>query len=109
MAYYSEKYAKKQKADRQAMIERAKDLINHPDKYDRISAKGSSSYIRNIAFDKSTGEIIEGRELLLDLEKIREEEKYDGYYSIVTSELKMSDEKMRRSIAVLPELKTPSR
>lgn len=95
MAYYSEKYAKKQKADRQAMIERAKDLINHPDKYDRISAKGSSSYIRNIAFDKSTGEIIEGRELLLDLEKIREEEKYDGYYSIVTSELKMSDEKMR--------------
>ena len=38
---------------------------------------------------------IEGRELLLDLEKIREEEKYDGYYSIVTSELKMSDEKMR--------------
>ena len=95
MAYYSEKYAKKQKADRQAMIERAKDLINHPKKYDRITAKGSSSYIRNIAFDKSTGEIIEGRELLLDLEKIQEEEKYDGYYSIVTSELKMSDEKMR--------------
>ena len=95
MAYYSEKYAKKQKADRQAMIERAKDLINHPKKYDRITAKGSSSYIRNIAFDKSTGEIIEGRGLLLDLEKIQEEEKYDGYYSIVTSELKMSDEKMR--------------
>lgn len=95
MAYYSEKYAKKQKADRQAMIDRAKDLISHPKKYDRITAKGSSSYIKNIAFDKSTGEIIEGRELLLDLEKIREEEKYDGYYSIVTSELKMSDEKMR--------------
>lgn len=95
MAYYSEKYAKKQKADRQAMIDRAKDLINHPKKYDRITAKGSSSYVKNIAFDTSTGEIIEGRELLLDLEKIREEEKYDGYYSIVTSELNMSDEKMR--------------
>ena len=31
----------------------------------------------------------------LDLEKIEEEKKYDGYYSIVTSELKMSDKEMR--------------
>lgn len=96
MAYYSEKYAKKQKTDRQAMIERAKDIINHPGKYDRISAKGSTSYIKNIAFDRSTGEIIEGRKLLLDLDKILEEEKYDGYYSIVTSELEMNDEEIRR-------------
>ena len=29
-------------------------------------------------------------------EKIKEEEKYSGYYSIVTSELKMSDEEMRK-------------
>ena len=32
----------------------------------------------------------------MDLDKIREEEKYDGYYSVVTSELKMSDEEMRQ-------------
>ncbi len=31
----------------------------------------------------------------LSLEKIKEEEKYDGYYSIVTSELKMPDMEMR--------------
>ena len=52
--------------------------------------------MKNIAFSKSTGEIVEGKDLQLDLEKIREEEKYDGYYSIVTSELDMSDEEMRR-------------
>ncbi|SCY77402.1 IS1634 family transposase, partial [Butyrivibrio sp. INlla14] len=96
MVYYSEKYAKKQKADRDAMIARAKDLISHPKKYDRVSAKGSASYVINIAFDKNTGEIVEGRNLELDEEKIREEEKYDGYYSIVTSELKMSDIEMRK-------------
>lgn len=96
MAYYSEKYAKKQKADRDAMIARAEDLIKYPRKYDRITAKGSASYVKNIAFSKSTGEIVEGKDLQLDLEKIREEEKYDGYYSIVTSELDMSDEEMRR-------------
>lgn len=95
MAYYSEKYAKKQKRDREVMIARAKDLISHPKKYDKITAAGSSAYVQNIAFDKSTGEIVEGRELVLDKEKIAEEEKYDGYYSIVTSELKMSDHEIR--------------
>ena len=97
MAYYSEKYAKKQKHDRDIMVARAKDLIKHPKKYDKITAAGSGAYVQNIAFDKSTGEIIEGRELVLDEAKIDEEEKYDGYYSIVTSELKMSDHEMRET------------
>ena len=43
MVYYSEKYAKKQKADRDAMIARAKDLIKFPKKYDRVTSKGSAS------------------------------------------------------------------
>ena len=95
MVYYSQKYADKQKKEREIMIERAKDLIKHPKKYDRTTSNGSASYVLNIAFDKSTGEIIDGRELTLDEDKIREEELYDGYCSIVTSELEMSDEQMR--------------
>ena len=104
MVYYSEKYAKKQKADRDTMIARAKDLISHPKKYDRVTSKGSSAYVKNIAFDKTTGEIVEGKALELDLEKIREEEKYDGYYSIVTSEITMSDEEMRKVYAGLAKI-----
>ena len=38
MVYYSEKYAKKQRADREAMIARANDLIKYPKKYDRVTA-----------------------------------------------------------------------
>lgn len=95
MAYYSEKYARKQKRDREVMVARAKDLIAHPKKYDRVTAAGSGAYVQNITFDKSTGEIVEGRELVLDTEKIAAEERYDGYYSIVTSELKMSDQEIR--------------
>lgn len=95
MVYYSEKYAKKQKADRGVMIERAKDLIKYPKKYDRVTSAGSTAYILNIAFDKSTGEIVDGKNLELNLTKIEEEAKYDGYYSIVTSELNMSDFEMR--------------
>lgn len=96
MAYYSEKYAKKQRLERQVMIERAKDLINYPKKYDRITSAGSAAYIINIAFDKNTGEIVEGKNLELDMEKIEEETKYDGYYSIVTSELMMDDYELRK-------------
>lgn len=95
MVYYSDKYAKKQKADREIMITRAKDLIKHPKKYDRITSAGSAAYVRNIAFDKTTGEIVDGKNLELNLAKIEEEAKYDGYYSIVTSELNMSDMEMR--------------
>lgn len=95
MTYFSEKYAKKQRIDRQIMVERAKDLIKYPKKYDRVTSAGSAAYVLNIAFDKSTGEIVEGKNLELDMEKIEEEAKYDGYYSIVTSELKIGDHELR--------------
>ena len=93
MVYFSEKYQKKQKLERDRAIERAKDLINHPKKYDKVSAKGASGYVMNLSFNKD-GEIID-KNLVLDIEKIKEEEKYDGYYSIVTSELKMDDIEIR--------------
>lgn len=96
MVYYSEKYAKKQKRDRQIMVERAKDMIRHPQNYTKATHGGSASYLKNISFSKDTGEIVDGTDLQLDEEKILEEEKYDGYYSIVTSELDMDDREMRK-------------
>ena len=86
------------------MIARATDLIKHPGKYDRITAKGSTAYVKNISFSKTTGEIVDGKSLMLDMEKIAEEEKYDGYYSIVTSELEMPDEEMRRVYSGLAKI-----
>ncbi|HBC95742.1 MAG TPA: IS1634 family transposase [Clostridium sp.] len=95
MVYYSEKYARKQRRDRNVMIERAKDMIKHPKKYDKVTSAGSAAYVNNISFDKTTGEIVDGVLLTLNIDKINEEAKYDGYYSIVTSELKMSDIEMQ--------------
>ena len=91
MVYYSQKYADKQRHDRNQMIERAKDIIKNPKKYDRVSCKGAKSYINNIKFVKATGEIADGLDLSLKEDLIKEEELYDGYYSIVTSELNMND------------------
>ena len=93
MVYYSEKYKKKQKLERDRAVERAVDLIAHPKKYDKVSAKGASGYVMNLAYTQD-GEII-NKNLALDTDKIAEEEKYDGYYSIVTSELKMDDIEIR--------------
>ena len=104
MVYYSEKYAKKQRGDRQVMIERAKDLIKYPKKYDKVTSAGSAAYVINIAFNKTTGEIVEGKSLELNIEKIEEDALYDGYYSIVTSELNMSDIKMRDTYRGLAQI-----
>lgn len=38
MVYYSEKYAKKQKHDREMMINKAKDLVKYPNKYNKATS-----------------------------------------------------------------------
>lgn len=95
MVYYSEKYAKKQKADRDRTIAKAKALISSPQQYNRATSYGAAAYIKNLKFSKETGEIIDGLNLELDQAKIAEQEKYDGYYSIVTSEKNLSDSEIR--------------
>ena len=95
MVYYSQKYADKQKRDREMIIKKAKDLISHPDKYTKATSYGIAGYVNNLKFVKKTGEIANANLLSLNEEKIKEEEKYDGYYSIVTSEEHLSDIEIR--------------
>jgi len=85
--FYSEKYAKKAKADREKAIAKAMDIIQSPSKYTRATSHGAAGYIKNITFDKETGEILSSNQLLaLDEEKLKAKEALDGYYAIVTSE-----------------------
>ena len=95
MVYYSQKYADKQKRDRQMVIEKAKDLIKNPGAYTRATSYGAAGYINNIKFDKETGAISNDSDLSLNEDKINEDAKYDGYYSIVTSEENLSDLELR--------------
>ena len=95
MVYYSQKYADKQRRDRQMVIDKAKDLINNPGNYTRATSYGAAGYVNNIKFDKKTGAISDCCNLSLNQEKIDEDAKYDGYYSIVTSEEHLSDIELR--------------
>jgi hypothetical protein len=95
MVYYSEKYAIKQKKDRDMVIAKARDLIANPRRYNKATGFGAVGYINNLKFSKETGEIPDGLILSINESKIREEEQFDGYYSIVTSEMHLSDKEIR--------------
>jgi transposase len=68
-------------------------MIENPEKYRRTFDYGAAGYISNLKVDKDTGEILNIEDtLVLDTEKIKDEEKFDGYYALVTSEMDDSDE-----------------
>jgi transposase len=93
IVFYSEKYAARAKHKREEAIAKAIRMIENPAKYRRSFDYGAAGYIENIKIDKETGEISNIEDtLILDTEKITMEEKYDGYYAIITSELDDSDE-----------------
>lgn len=95
MVYYSKKYADRQRHEMELAIKKAEDLINNPGKYTQATSYGCTKYINNIRFNEETGEIPNGIQLSLKLDKIKEEEKYDGYYSIVTSEKNLTDKEIK--------------
>ena len=93
--FWSADYAKRAKTARQPALVKAKDLIGNVQKYNQKNCVGASKYVKHLVFDKNTGEIIEAKsQLSLDLDKIAEEEKYDGYYAIVTSEMDKTDDEI---------------
>jgi transposase len=68
-------------------------MIQNPSKYQRTYDYGAAGYIKNLKVNKETGEIMNIEDILfLDEEKIAEDEKFDGYYAIVTSEMDDTDE-----------------
>jgi transposase len=95
VAFYSRKYAERDKHKRAEIIAKALQMIKSPSKYKNNCDFGAAGYIKNIKVDKETGEIKNFEDILyLDEDRIAEEEKLDGYYAIVTSELDESDEQI---------------
>lgn len=96
VVFWSKKYADKARAEREETIKKALDIIANPKKHNKSTVHGAAAYIKNITFDKKTGEIFEepGKKLIYDEEKAAEDAKYDGYYCIITSELDMPEQRV---------------
>jgi transposase len=94
VVFYSRDYDKKAKADRTHVVQKARDMALNPAKHNRATSYGAAKYIKNLTFDKKTGEILmeDGQMPVFDEAKLAEEELYDGYYVIVSSEYKKSDD-----------------
>ena len=93
VAFWSAKSAARARHKRAKVLDKARALVADPSAYTKATHHGAAKYVKNISFDKKTGEILEdaGAKATLDLETIAKDEACDGYYCIVTSEEGLSD------------------
>ena len=84
---YSSKRAAKDRKDRERMIEKAREIIENNDKSKLKHTKGHKKYIDKQYADKSKEA---DYQLVLNEEKIKEDEKYDGFYVIQSSKEDLS-------------------
>lgn len=95
VVFWSEKYAKRAKADRAAALAKAADLTKNPGNYTRATSYGAAKYVKKVDFDKDSGEILTASSILeLNEELIRQEELLDGYYVLLTSEMEEPDDRI---------------
>lgn len=95
VVFWSEKYAKRDKAEREATLAKARDLAANPGSYTRATSYGAAKYVKKVDYDKDTGEILTASSILdIDEDLIREEEALDGYYMLLTSEMDTPDDKI---------------
>jgi Transposase len=80
---YSAKRARKDAADRQRMIDRLKDKLATPSKLKAALRRGCNQYLQMDLDEK---------EFSIDENKIKEAEKFDGYYAVVTDRMELTTE-----------------
>lgn len=87
IVFYSKKYADRSKAKREAVLKKAQCIAEKPSAYTKATSYGALRYVKNVEINKKTGEFKEAKngKPCLDMEKYFEDEKYDGYYCIVTN------------------------
>lgn len=73
---HSTKRARKDAYERQKLIDKANNWLDEPSKYNSVKKRGAGRFI-------STDE--QGSPIALDLERIKEDERYDGYKAISTT------------------------
>jgi transposase len=86
IVFYSEKYAVRARAKREAALKKAQKIIENPSAYTRATSYGALKYVMNVEVDKGTGEVKPSKGVpCFNFDAVMEEEKYDGYYAIVTN------------------------
>lgn len=90
VAFWSRKYQQRARSERKQTIERARDMVAHPAKYDSVTSKGALKYVTKHEVDPD-GVLGSLPIVTFDAEALAADEALDGYYLIVTSKTDMED------------------
>jgi transposase len=95
IVFWSEKYQARSRAKREAALKKAQGIIDNPAAYTRATSYGALKYVKNVDIDKETGEVKPAPKgtPCFNYDAISEEEKYDGYYAIVTNVFDVGEDK----------------
>ena len=92
LIYWNGAAARRDKKKRDEKIHKAEKALSNKA---YLCSHGFDKYIENDAMVSSTGEVADVKTLSINYEKASNEEKYDGYFAIVTSELGYDEKKIR--------------
>ena len=82
---YSEKRAKKDRADRERLIEKANALLKNKAKIRQFNKRGGKKYIKDISKDS---------DWIFDTEAVLADQRFDDYYGIQTNDMELDPEKV---------------
>lgn len=96
VAMWSRKYAERARHEREAVLERSRQLVGRPGAYTRATHHGAAQYVRGVSFDARTGEVVEvpGVRPEIDREAVDRAAALDGHYLVVTSETDWEDSRI---------------
>ena len=95
VAVWSRKYARRQIKKRALDIEKAQMLIGDASRYCKATHSGAARFVKGLCINEKTGEILEGKQIrTLDIKRIEQEEKLDGFYILTTSEKNKSPQEL---------------
>jgi len=96
LLYWSEAQAKMAKHKREEKLGKAARIVKNNTRKIKM---GVEEYMKEDIIDKESGEILENiiKTRSVDLDKAADDERYDGYYCIITSELDYDERKIRET------------
>lgn len=95
VAFWSQDFDIREKHKREKLEDKINEYLENPSKYKASNRYGIKKYLKEVEVNKTTGELKDKKTILkFEQEKYERDVALDGYYAIVTSELKMSNEEI---------------
>jgi len=91
VAYWSADYAERARHERETVLMKSQKLVSNSASYEHAKSYGAARYVKETVVEVATGEVKKTLRAI-DETRIKEDERYDGYYCIITSETKMADQ-----------------